>query len=396
MKRRSFLYGASALVLGQLVAGCNSRQQASLRVRLLQDSIPAQLVAEFRKGLEQSVAVKFDPEEHLQDLFIRLKAWKQQAEKKDDKSQWSIPLVGSKKTSVADLVTLGDYWLDSAIQQGLIQPLKVEGLRGWQQLPQAWQEIVKRDRQGQVSNTGEVWGAPYRWGTTVIAYRRDKFRELGWTPKDWSDLWRPELRDRISLVDQPREVIGLTLKKLGRSYNTTNLSQVLNLKEELLALHQQVKFYSSDYYLQPLALEDTWVAVGWSTDVIPVRSNDRQIDAVVPLSGSALWADLWVQPASAVVDSNTTGTQEQQSLIQQWIDFCWQPKPANEISLFSNAASPIVTTLNPANIPQDVRENRVLLPDKSVLDKSEFLKPLPKAVEEEYQALWKEIRTVKR
>ena len=396
MKRRSFLYGASALALGQLVAGCNSRQQASLRVRLLQDSIPAQLVAEFRKALEQSVAVKFDPEEHLQDLFIRLKAWKQQAEKKDDKSQWSIPLVGSKKTSVADLVTLGDYWLDSAIQQGLIQPLKVEGLRGWQQLPQAWQEIVKRDRQGQVSNTGEVWGAPYRWGTTVIAYRRDKFRELGWTPKDWSDLWRPELRDRISLVDQPREVIGLTLKKLGRSYNTTNLSQVLNLKEELLALHQQVKFYSSDYYLQPLALEDTWVAVGWSTDVIPVRSNDRQIDAVVPLSGSALWADLWVQPASAVVDSNTTGTQEQQSLIQQWIDFCWQPKPANEISLFSNAASPIVTTLNPVNIPQDVRENRVLLPDKSVLDKSEFLKPLPKAVDEEYEALWKEIRTVKR
>jgi putative spermidine/putrescine transport system substrate-binding protein len=136
MKRRSFLYGASALALGQLVAGCNSRQQASLRVRLLQDSIPAQLVAEFRKALEQSVAVKFDPEEHLQDLFIRLKAWKQQAEKKDDKSQWSIPLVGSKKTSVADLVTLGDYWLDSAIQQGLIQPLKIEGLRGWQQLPQ--------------------------------------------------------------------------------------------------------------------------------------------------------------------------------------------------------------------------------------------------------------------
>jgi putative spermidine/putrescine transport system substrate-binding protein len=95
----------------------------------------------------------------------------------------------------------------------------------------AWQEIVKRDRQGQVSNTGEVWGAPYRWGTTVIAYRRDKFRELGWTPKDWSDLWRPELRDRISVVDQPREVIGLTLKKLGRSYNTTNLSQVQTLKK---------------------------------------------------------------------------------------------------------------------------------------------------------------------
>ncbi|MBD0300982.1 MAG: hypothetical protein ICV85_02050 [Tolypothrix sp. T3-bin4] len=51
MKRRSFLYGVSALALGQLVAGCNSQQQESLKVRLLQDSIPAQLVAEFRKAL---------------------------------------------------------------------------------------------------------------------------------------------------------------------------------------------------------------------------------------------------------------------------------------------------------------------------------------------------------
>ena len=50
-----------------------------------------------------------------------------------------------------------------------------------------------------------------------ITRLKNKFEELGWKPKDWSDLWRTELRDRISLLDQPREVIGLTLKKMGFS-----------------------------------------------------------------------------------------------------------------------------------------------------------------------------------
>jgi putative spermidine/putrescine transport system substrate-binding protein len=78
--------------------------------------------------------------------------------------------------------------------------------------------------------------------------------------------------------------------------------------------------------------------------------------------------------------------------MQQWIDFCWQPKPAREISLFSNAASPIITSINPADLPKDLREHPLLLPDSSVLDKSEFLKPLPESAVKQYQSLWKEIR----
>lgn len=49
----------------------------------------------------------------------------------------------------------------------------------------------------------------------MIVYRRDKFQELGWTPTDWSDLWRNDLQGRISVLEQPREAIGLVLKNWG-------------------------------------------------------------------------------------------------------------------------------------------------------------------------------------
>lgn len=395
MKRRSFLVSASALALGQLVSGCTRQQPQSLNVQLLKGSIPARILNEFKKELKSPAQLKFDPANQLNDLLTRLQTWKQLAEKKDKRPGFSFPFIGKKTPVVADLVTLGDAWLESAIQQGLIQPLEVQELEGWKNLPSRWQEIVTRNQQGQLAKESPVWGAPYRWGTTVIVYRRDKFEELGWTPKDWSDLWRPELRDRISLLDQPREVIGLTLKKLGLSYNHNNLSQVPNLKEELLNLHQQVKYYSSNQYLEPLLLGDTWLALGWSSDVLSVQSGYRQIDSVVPLSGTALWADVWVQPASPVARTAQADFRANTPLTKQWIEFCWKSVPAEQISVLSHAASPLFADAEATHLPKDLQKNPLLLPDGKVLKNSEFIEPLPQKIVQDYEKLWTEIRNVR-
>ncbi len=386
MDRRSFLLGTGTLALGQLIAGCGSPSQATLRVQVLNGSIPAQLVNEFRHSLNQPVELNFAPVEQLKDLFTQLQSWKkQQTAKVDDHRSlfpFSVPWIKADRSLVTDLVTLGDYWLAPAISQGLIQPLDDPyQLRSWRNLPSRWQQLVRRNALGYLDPQGQVWAAPYSWGTTVIVYNRDKFESLGWTPRDWSDLWREEVRDRISLLDQPREVIGLTLKKLGKSYNTENLEQVPDLFKEMRALNRQVKFYSSDTYLQPLLLGDTWLAVGWSTDVLPVIQRYRQIAAVIPQSGTALWANLWVRPAGAG-SSNSLG--------KQWIDFCWQQQIAQQISLLRKATSPISVTLNPADIQKELRN--LLLLEPQLFKNSEFLEPLCAPTLKQYESLWKAVR----
>lgn len=395
MDRRSFLTSASVFGLTQLLLGCSSPTQPTLKVRLLKQTIPPQILSEFRQKLKQSVSgfkLDFAPEAQLRDLFVALEQWQIQA-KKAEQPRFSLPWQ-QPSTTVPDLVTLGDYWLTQAIQQNLIQPLRPADLEQWSQLPARWQSLVTRDRQGQFDPQGQVWAAPYRWGSTVIAYRLDKFKQLGWAPTDWSDLWRPELRGRISLLDQPREVIGLTLKKLGYSYNTTKLEQVPGLKAELLALHQQAKLYSSKAYLQPLLLEDTWAAVGWSNDLLPILqrvkgaspADSRQLAAVVPRSGTALWADVWVRPAAATSSSTA------KSLGDRWIDFCWEPQTAIQLSLLSKAASPILTEPLSIPLPADLQDNPLMLPGNAILQQSEFLQPLQPSVLRQYQALWEEVR----
>ncbi len=181
------------------------------------------------------------------------------------------------------------------------------------------------------------------------------------------------MRNRISLLNHPREVIGLVLKKLGKSYNTENINQISSLATELKTLNQQVKFYDSTNYLEPLITGDTWLAVGWSHDIIPVISRYQKFAAVVPQSGTAIWADLWVSPTG--VNNN--------SLAYQWLDFCLQPNTSKQIALLTKSNSPIDNTMLGGNMEKQL--HNLLLTDSEIFAKSEFLLPLPPAVIKEYE-----------
>lgn len=370
MKRRSFLTTATALALAQFLVGCD--RSADLKVELLKNTIPAQMLGKFRDRLAVRAAINFSAKPQLQDLFDLLQEWRRKSEMSEEMQPGAI----------ANLVTLGDYWLATAIKQKLIQPLDTDSLSEWEKLPEKWQNLVRRNGDGDIDPQGVIWGAPYQWGTTLIVYRVDRFKSLGWTPTDWKDLWREELRDRISLLDQPREVIGLVLKKLGHSYNSENLGNIPNLKSELIELNKQVKFYSSNTYLQPLIFGDTWLAVGWSNEVLPLLKNRRDIAAIIPQSGTTLSANLWVKPVMA----------SQSDLADRWINFCWQPDIAQQLSLMTRSTSPILSNTNRSNLDEKLRDDLLLLPPKDVMEKSEFLLPLSEGAIAQYRQLWKEIR----
>jgi putative spermidine/putrescine transport system substrate-binding protein len=379
LNRRSFLRGLGTTVLVQGLNGCTSGK-SDLSIFLLSGSIPPRLLTDFRKTIAEK-NLNFKSETQLKDLLKLLEKWLKTQDLLAAKFSIPIPFTEQPPPPMGNLVTLGDAWLGKAITEGLIQPLDTSKLSNWSKLPPRWQENVSRNSQGQPQADGKVWGAPYRWGMTVIAYNEEKFAQFDWRPQDWSDLWRPELTGNIALIDNRREVIGLTLKKLGYSYNSSDLNQITGLKNELLALQKQVKFYSSQHYLQPLILGDVWLSVGWSDDILPLSDRYNKIKVVVPQSGTSLWSDVWVKPALTVSDS----------LIQQWIDFCWQPESAAKISLFTPGLSPIILTQNPDQIPPDIK-NSPLLTNPEAIKKSEFLNPVSLETEKEYEQLWQEMR----
>ncbi len=367
MKRRTLLLGAGALALSQGLTGCDSFGERRLQILSLAGAVPAQLLELFRKT--NSELIKIQELTTPQALFNRLRQFQEPSN-----GGWRLPWSSSPQP--ADLVSLGDDWLAAAIEKKLIQPLDLRRIPNWSNLSPAWQQI------GQDAE-GQTWGVPFRWGSTVIAYRQDQLK----TPlTDWSDLWQPTLRHRLTLPDSPREVIGLVLKSLGASYNTPDLGSVNELKAQLQTLHSQVLTYSSDTYLQPLLEADSWAAVGWSTDLLLAARRDPQIQVVLPRSGTALWTDLWVRPRAAPGSAPLDP--------EPWIDFCLNPTAAAQTTTFSNGTSPIPLAADSADaaLPSELRNPDILLPTPAILERSERLLPLAKDTADQYNALWREIR----
>lgn len=398
ISRRSLLIGGAGWAVSQGLLGCSPQASIPLTIEVLRSSIPPQLLQKFRQQLKQAappVSLNVLSEAQLQVLFTQLQSWQQLGPQPQSTSSSSwleqIPFLSKGNPGVPDLVTLGDFWLMNAIQQGLLQPFSEgdrAGLASWSQLAKnpKLSEILLRNAQGQLDPHGPLWGIPYRLSSTVIAYRRDILEHRGLKPpRDWQDLWRPEFRGRISLLNQPREVIGLALKKLGQSYNTEDLTKIPDLKPTLQTLNQQVKFYSSDAYLQPLMLDDTWIAVGWSLDVLPLGDRLSKIVAVIPESGTALSADVWVRPKSAAPKLPPPA--------KTWLDFWWQPAIAAQLSLLTWGISPALLGNPPGQLPEDLQRNPLLFPEGKVLQASEFLKPLPEKSIQQYQRFWTEMRS---
>jgi putative spermidine/putrescine transport system substrate-binding protein len=389
MHRRSFLLSTGTFLLSSLITGCQQNNQGVFSIKLLKGSVPSQIVNQFTKGLEPGQQSKFIPTEQLEDIFKQLQTW-QVKPKAGDKQGFSIrlpwsdtPLASSFPNrslgDTSDLVTLGDYWLKNAIEQKLIQPLDQEQLKTWSALPKKWQALVTRNEQGYLDTKGKIWGAPYRWGGTVIVYRRDKLEQLGLTIKDWGDLWDSQLRERISLLNHPREIVGLVLKKLGQSYNTENLDKIPQLEQELLSLKPQIKVFNSNRYIEPLLMGDTYAAVGWSSDIIQTISRYPQLAAVMPASGTSLWADLWVIPKN-----DNQKNEDKKNLLYQWINFCWSPNVAQQISLLTKTNSPISINIQPSDIPEQLHD--LFFTKSEIIDKSEFLLPLSTDVQKQYES----------
>ena len=374
LNRRAFLLGSAALATLQLT-GCSRRDRFELFVQLLEQSVPSELIQEFMRQLDRTNAIRFEPLEQLQDAFRELQ-------------QWNAP---DTNAPVPHWVSIGDYWLTAAIQQNLIQPIPaIADLDGWQSLSPRWQSLVTRDDQGAIienPSNSNIWGAPYRWGSLMLVYRNAAFDSLSWTPTQWSDLWRAELQGRVSVLDSPRATIGIVLKQLG--YHANQLGELDAAAQDdvintLTALHQNLRFYSSDAYLEPLLINDTWLALGWSTDILPLLERDRRLSAVIPDSGTILSADVWVHPANgpAIADGSRP---------IEWLNFCWNPDISERLTSLSFAASPIIQP--DSELAATLRETQpLLLPDASILENSDWLEPLPTNAIAAYQTAWETMR----
>ncbi|XP_062120607.1 uncharacterized protein LOC133834853 [Humulus lupulus] len=364
-----------------------------LKIVALRGSVPPSWIKEFVQA--QGKRIKFQLKFHgsLEGIFSNLS------------TIFDNGNVGSSSVVAADMVSVGDSWLNYAIKKSLIEPLEgVEDEDWFKGLSTQWKVYLRRNHDGCLDPDGKIWAAPYRWGCMVIAYKKSKFQKQNLAPiEDWADLWRPELQGRIAMVNSPREVLGAVLKYMGASYNINNINLQVDggtdaVQQNLEFLANQVRLFDNTHYLKAFGVGDVWVAVGWSSDVIPVTKRMSNVAVVVPKSGSSLWADLWAIPAASRLETSRIGGRIRgpSPLIHQWIEFCLQASraiPFKEEVI--PGASPSALESTRLEVPKELKNGKPKLdtnliagvPPPNILARCEFLEPLTDSSLAEYQRL---------
>ena len=62
------------------------------------------------------------------------------------------------------------------------------------------------------------YSLPYMWGTTLIAYRSDKIEQ---PEKTWKSLWNKKYKDRVMLIDDRVEGLGISMLSNGLPINSS-------------------------------------------------------------------------------------------------------------------------------------------------------------------------------
>ncbi|HSW51228.1 MAG TPA: spermidine/putrescine ABC transporter substrate-binding protein [Bryobacteraceae bacterium] len=333
MNRRGFLVSAAG------AAGC-ARSGARLNVFNWSNYVAPDTIPNFQRetGVRVRYAVYESNEEMLARVFSGNSGW--------------------------DVVFPTHYFIGPMREQGLLARLSRERLPNLRSLDAGFQSPAW-DR-------GLEWSAPYMWSGTGIAYNR----KVAPAPSSWAALWDTRLEGRITMLDDPAEVLGASLKKLGLSVNSTDPVELRRAQGEAIRQKPLVRAYLNAEVRDQLAAGDVLAAQLWGTTAQQAMDASEDLAFVYPSEGFPLYADC------AVILRES----RRADLAHRFIDYLLRPEVSASISKASRTAAC-------ARVPEQLRRNPVLYPPPEALACGEWWQTPPPSLQRLRDRLWTEIKS---
>ena len=234
-----------------------------------------------------------------------------------------------------DLTIPSEYMIQKMMKDDMLIPLDYSKIKGIEAINPQFMNLSFDPK--------NKFSVPYFWGTLGIIYN-DKFFDEG-EIQEWEDLWKPELKNNLMLIDGAREVIGLSLNSSDHSLNSKNKDELRAAAEKLKGLTDNVKAIVADEIKMYMINEESAVAVSFSGEASEMLDNNEHLHYVIPSKGTNLWFDNIVIPKTA---KNIDGA-------YAFINFLLEPENAAQNAEYIGYSSPNqeAIKLMPAEITED-------------------------------------------
>lgn len=268
-----------------------------------------------------------------------------------------------------DLIIPSDYMIEKMTKEDLLQKIDFSKIPNYKNIDDKYKNLSYDPK--------NEYSVPYFWGTLGIMYNKKMVTE---PVTNWDILWNEKYKGKILMLDSVRDSMAVALSDLGYSINTTNEAELNKAKDLLIKQRPLVKAYVGDEVKELMVREEAALAVMYSGDYLTVKEQNPNLEYCIPEEGTNKWFDAMVIPKAA----------PNKDAAEKFINFMLDSENSKQNAEAVTYATPNKEAMN--LLEDDVKNNKLAYPDKSVLDKCEIFKDLGDNIKK-YDDVWFQVKS---
>ena len=270
-----------------------------------------------------------------------------------------------------DVVCPSDYTIQRMIEADLLAELNYDNIPNIKYIGGDYLKSAES------FDPGNKYAVPYTWGTVGILYNKTMVDE----PIDsWSAIFDEKYKNNILMINSVRDAMGIALKYLGYSLNSTDkdeLEEATNLLKEQKPL---VQSYVVDQVRDKMIGNNAAIGIIYSGEAIYTQRENPDLEYVVPKEGSNIWIDGWVIPKNSENKENA----------EKFINFLCRPDIALLNFEYITYSTPN-TAAREMIEDEAIRNSTIAFPDSETISNLETFKYLGDEMTAYYDDKWREV-----
>ncbi|MGW9076042.1 ABC transporter substrate-binding protein [Streptomyces kronopolitis] len=285
------------------------------------------------------------------------------------------PALMNHQSTGRDLIVMSDWMCARLVRLGWVQEMD----RAAQ--PQVAKHLDPLLRTPHF-DPGRRHSVPWQSGITGIAYNR---RKLGREIRHTSDLWKDDLRGRVTLLSGLDESFAMLMQGDGVDITRWTAADFHRMADRIRRLVRRghIRRFTGNDYIKDLDSGDVLAAQAYSGDVIQLRADNPDIEFVVPQEGAELWAESLLIPNLAAHKRSA----------ERLIDYYYEPAVAAELAPWVNYVCPVPAAREVLASSKDkdraaLAEDPLIFPDDSMRERLAIARDITSAERTEFAKEW--------
>lgn len=275
----------------------------------------------------------------------------------------------SKGSTNYDITFPSDYMIEKMIASDVIQKIDLNAIPNYKNIDERFKNLAY--------DPNNEYSIPYMWGTVGIVYNTTMVKD----PVDsWEFLWNDQYSKSIFMLDSQRDSIGITLKKLGYSLNTRNVTELEAARDALKAQKPLVLAYAGDDVKDKMISGEGALSIMWSGDAMYCKDQNPDLAFALPKEGSNYWFDGVVILKNAPHKENA----------EKFIDFLCREDIAQKNTEYIGYSTPNKAAY--ALLSDEMKNDPVYSPTDEEIARCEIFHDLGDFVKE-YDRVWTEFKS---